>query len=231
MIEVKDVSKHFLFNKAIKHCTINIGTGKIIGLVGANGSGKTTFLQLLAGLLKPTKGIVTVDGNRVDRKISSKLAYSSDVDHYYFPYFLIRDLIYFYSTQFADFDKRKADTILDFMNLNQKEKIKYLSKGNRNRLKIAVTLARNAPYIILDEPFSGLDPMVRKAILKGLIQFVDLEKQTLLLTTHEVREVEPVLDEVVVMKAGEIVAHRSVDAIRLDYGLDVTEWMETFYQK
>ncbi len=228
MIEINHVTKKYMLNPAIKHINLTLNTGKIIGVIGENGSGKTTLLKLLAGLLQPSSGSVTIDSKKVNRKISKKLAYLTDMDYYY-PYFTVIELVRYYESQFLDFDKKKALEIISFMKLYHDQKIKYLSKGNKSRLKIAVTLARNAPYIVLDEPFSGLDPMVRKAIINSIIKFVNLEEQTLIMATHEVNEVEPILDEVLLMGEGKMIAHESVDDIREEYGMDVANWMESHY--
>lgn len=229
MIQVNNVSKRFLVTKALKDCSVSLGKGKIVGVIGENGSGKTTLLKLLAGLLRPTSGNITIDNEVVNRRISSKLAYLTDADYYY-PYFTVEELVQYYDSQFDDFDHEKAMEIIAFMKLQLNQKIKYLSKGNKNRLKIAVTLARNAPYVVLDEPFSGLDPLVRKAILKSMIRFIDLENQLLIITTHEVKEVEPILDEVILLKEGRIIAQQSVEDIREIYGMDVVTWMEKTYE-
>src|SRR5690606_29376301 len=115
----------------------------------------------------------------------------------YYRFFTVKDTIEFHASQFGDFDIEKAYEIMDFMKLEPEKKLKHLSKGNRGRVKIVLTLARHTPVVLMDEPFSGLDPMVRNSIVKGLISFVDLEKQLILITTHEIREIENILDEVV----------------------------------
>ena len=94
-----------------------------------------------------------------------------------------------------------------------------------------MTLGREADYYLLDEPFSGLDPMVRDDIAKGLIRFTDTERQTVLLSTHELKEVEPLLDEIVVLRGGRIIAHEAVDVIRDTYGKDATSWMVSLFRK
>lgn len=229
MIQLENVTKKYFMHKAVNQCTATLEPGKVIGIIGENGSGKTTLLKLLAGLLRPTKGNVLIDSKRANRSISEKLAYLTDMDYFY-PFFTVEELINFYQSQFADFDKKKALEIAAFMKLNVKRKTKHLSKGNLSRLKIAVTLSRNAPYVVLDEPFSGLDPMVRKAIINGIIKFIDLPNQTLIVTTHELAEVEPILDEVVLLKEGMIIAHKSVDYVREKYGMDIVDWMERAYE-
>lgn len=229
MIEIRHVTKNYLMYPAVKSVEVTFQLGKIIGVIGENGSGKTTLLKLLAGLLRPSSGSIMIDNQQVGRGISKKLAYLTDMDYYY-PYFTVIELVHYYKSQFADFDQDKALEIVSFMKLDHNQKIKHLSKGNKNRLKIAVTLGRRAPYIVLDEPFTGLDPMVRKAIMNSIIKFVDLEKQTVIMATHEVNEVEPILDEVLLMSKGKVIAHKSVDHIREEYGMDVLQWMESQYE-
>lgn len=228
MIELNHVTKKYLMYPAIKSVNVSFQSGKIIGVIGENGSGKTTLLKLLAGLLRPSSGSVLIDNQQVDRGISKRLAYLTDMDYYY-PYFTVIELVKYYKSQYTDFDQEKALEIISFMNLDHNQKIKHLSKGNRNRLKIAVTLGRCAPYIVLDEPFTGLDPMVRKAIMNSIIKFVDLEKQTVIMATHEVNEVEPILDEVLLMSKGKVIAHKAIDDIRETYEMDVINWMESHY--
>ena len=153
-----------------------------------------------------------------------------DADLFY-PYFTVNQLFDFYESQFTDFNPTKAKEIAQFLNLSLDSKIKNLSKGNRGRVKIAVTLGREADYYLLDEPFSGLDPMVRDDIAKGLIRFTDPERQTIILSTHELKEVEPLLDEIVVLRGGRIIAHEAVDEIRDTYGKDATSWMVSLFRE
>jgi len=230
MIELNNVSKKYGSQQAINNVTFTLPEGKIIGLVGENGSGKTTLLKLAAGLITPDSGTVQYDGLQITRRIATDVAYMSDADLFY-PYFTIGQLFDFYESQFVDFDLIKAKEIAQFLDLNLNSKIKSLSKGNRGRVKIAVTLGREAAYYLLDEPFSGLDPMVREDIAKGLILYTDTEKQTILLSTHEIKEVEPLLDEIVVLKGGQILAHQAVDEIREIHGMDATSWVISLFRK
>ncbi|WP_028783519.1 ABC transporter ATP-binding protein [Thalassobacillus devorans] len=229
MIELQHVSKKYLSNKALDDIDIHFSKGKIIGVIGENGSGKSTMLKLMAGLLQPTYGEVLVDEKRADRKISTKVAYMSDIDQFY-PFFTVNQLVEFYESQFSDFQTKKAGDILDFMDIEGAEKIKHLSKGNRGRVKMAVTLARNAPYILLDEPFSGLDPMVRTSLVQGVIQYIDLQSQTLIITTHEINEIEALLDEVIVLREGKILGQQSTENIRIKYQMNVVDWMKKLYE-
>lgn len=230
MIELNNVSKKYGGQQAIIDVTFTLPIGKIIGLVGENGSGKTTLLKLAAGLITPDSGTVQYDGRPITRRIATDIAYMPDADLFY-PYFTVGQLFDFYESQFVDFDLIKAKEIAQFLDLNLNSKIKSLSKGNRGRVKIAATLGREATYYLLDEPFSGLDPMVREDIAKGLIRYTDTEKQTILLSTHEIKEVEPLLDEIVVLRGGKILAHQAVDEIREVHGMDATSWMISLFRK
>lgn len=229
MIELKSITKKYGKRQALDDVTLTIPKGKIIGLVGENGSGKTTFLKLTAGLLTPDSGYAEYEGTKITRRIAAKIAYMPDADLFY-PYFTVEQLFDFYESQFEDFDLVKAKELAQFLNVSLNSKIKNLSKGNRGRVKIAVTLGREASYYLLDEPFSGLDPMVRDDIAKGLIRFTDTEEQTILLSTHELKEVEPLLDEIVVLREGQIIAHEAVDEIRDKHGQDATSWMVSLFR-
>lgn len=229
MIDLSHVSKKYGSRHALKEVTLTFPVGKMIGLVGENGSGKTTMLKLLGGLLTPNKGEVRFRGVQVTRRIASDVAYMPDADLFY-PYFTVQQVFDFYDSQFEDFDMVKAKEIAQFLNISLEDKMKHLSKGNRGRVKIAATLGREATYFLLDEPFSGLDPMVRGDIVKGLIQFTDIERQTIIMSTHEIKEIEPLLDEIVVLKSGEVIAHEPVDEIRDLYGMDAKSWMISLFK-
>jgi len=224
MIRFDNVTKRFGKDYAIKEGSLVLEQGKIIGLLGPNGSGKSTSLKLMAGLVKPNNGEVTVNGQIATRRVARTVAYLTELDFYYEP-FTVYDMIKYYASQFEDFRMDKAKELLQFMKLEPGKKIKQLSKGNRGRLKLVLALAREAEYILLDEPFSGLDPMVRDSIVKGLLTFVDFGKQTIVIATHEIDEIEPLLDEVILIKNGNFLAKENVEHIREVERLSVKEWM------
>lgn len=230
MISIQQVSKKFLSKSALENVSLELESGKIIGLVGENGSGKSTTLKLIAGLNKPTKGTITINGVPSTHRIANQVAYLSELDEYY-SFYNVGQTIDFHASQFPDFNKEKAEEIREFMNLDRNAKLKHLSKGNRGRLKIVLTLAREVPVILMDEPLSGLDPMVRESIVKGLISFIDLEKQVVLITTHEIKEIETILDDVIVIKDGSIIGHHNVESLRIEQNMGIVEWMTTIYNK
>lgn len=229
MIKLTNVTKKYGTKLALNQVNLELTKGKLIGLVGENGSGKSTTLKLIAGLSHPTSGDITVNGEKVSRNIASSVAYLSELDAYY-RFFNVEQAIEFHASQFPDFDMEKAYNIMTFMKLDPKKKLKHLSKGNRGRVKIVLALARKAPIVLMDEPFSGLDPMVRNSIVKGLISFVDLEHQLILITTHEIREIETILDEVIAIKVGNVIAHRNVDDLRKETQKSIVDWMTDIYE-
>ncbi|MGZ4123249.1 MAG: AAA family ATPase, partial [Tumebacillaceae bacterium] len=142
----------------------------------------------------------------------------------------VAETLRYYATLFADFDLSKARDMLEFMKLDPQQRVGSLSKGNLARLKMVLTLSRNAPLVLLDEPLSGLDPMIRDSIIKGLIAFINVPEQTVIMTTHEVAEVEPLLDMVVGLQDGRIVCIDEVENIRSTYGHGLVAWMKEAFR-
>lgn len=228
MIQMTNVSKKYMKMSALKDISLTIPIGKIIGIVGENGSGKSTLLKLIAGLSLPTSGRVTVNGETANRRISKIVSYLSELDSFNYM-FTVRDALDFQDSQFTDFNMAKAEEIMKFMQLEPHMKIKNLSKGNRGRLKIMLTLAREVPYILMDEPLSGLDPMVRESIVKGMISYVDLESQTLIMTSHEITEIESILDCFIAIRDGSLLRMADVEELHESEGLRITDWMKKAY--
>lgn len=230
MIEVHGVCKSYRRKKAADHIDFTLPEGSgIVGIIGANGSGKSTLLKLLAGLARPDKGSIRVNGANVSRRSASDIAYLSETESYY-SFYTVKEMIDFYASQFPDFNRKKADDMMAFMNIDKSSRIKSLSKGSRGRVKIMLVLSREASVILMDEPLSGLDPMVKESIVKGLISYIDVERQTVLLTTHELGEIEPLLDQVMLMKDGQMLAWEYTEDIRLKHGLSTVEWMKSYYE-
>lgn len=229
-IQLRDIVKKYGSNYALNMINLTFEKGKIYGLVGPNGSGKSTLLKLITGLVFPTSGIVTVNDETVTRKTSQSVAYLTELDMFY-ETFTVQETIDFVSSQFADFNLERAQRLLKEMKLNCHKKVKSLSKGNRGRLKLVTTLARDTDVILLDEPFSGLDPMVRDAIVKSLLQYVDFDKQIILIATHEINEIEPLLDEVIAIYYGSVIGQKNVEQLREEQGLSVLNWFKSAVNK
>lgn len=231
IVSFQNVSKRYQLQEAVHNLTFELSAGKVIGMIGPNGSGKTTTLKLMSGLLQPTRGTVLFDGEPVRRRTAAgKMSYLSDAAAVY-SFYTVGQMVDYYHGIFSDFDKQKAREMLSFMNLDENQNVRTLSKGNLGRLKIVLTVSRNASLIVMDEPLSGLDPLVRQSIMKGLISFVDLAIQTVVLSTHEVEEVEPLLDVVMLLQHGEMKAMAYTDDIRTEYGKNMVEWMKTVLER
>ncbi|WP_254635061.1 ABC transporter ATP-binding protein [Paenibacillus sp. GbtcB18] len=219
------VSKSFIGKRVLKDVSFHIPRGQIIGIIGTNGSGKSTVLKLMAGLLQPSKGRVELEGQRVSRISSRRVAFLPEQDVFY-PTHTVDRTLRFYTAMYRDFDIAKALELTESFGLDLKEKVARLSKGNRARLKIVLVLARQVPLIVMDEPLSGLDPLVRESIIRTVISYVDMEEQTLVLSTHEVDEIEPLLDRVILIRDGEVVRDEAVEQIQSEYGIGLVNWMK-----
>lgn len=225
-VKLSNVSKRYGKDFSLKNVSLAFETGKIYGLLGPNGSGKSTTLKLIAGLVYPNGGKVEVDNEEVTRKICRKVAYLTELDMFY-PSFTVGEMVEFYVSQFADFDPKKAEQLLQEMKLDPGKKIKQLSKGNRGRLKLVLALSRKSQVLLLDEPFSGLDPMVRDSIVKSLLSYINFDEQTVIIATHEIDEIEPLLDEAIVIFYGNIIGQKNVETLREEEGLSVLEWFKS----
>lgn len=230
MLQLSNVSFRYMKKPILQDMSFSIPVGQIIGLVGENGSGKSTLLKVLAGLLRPSSGEVLLNGMPVTRRSADKIAYLPDTD-LFFDFYTGEQLFQHYASQFEDFSYDKACIVAEFLNVDKNMKLGQLSKGNRGRMKMAATLGREVPFYLMDEPFSGLDPIVREQLIKGLIQFTDIENQTILLSTHELYEVEPILDQIILLQNGSIIAHEEVETIRDVTNKDAVQWMKTYYKK
>jgi len=225
-VKLRNVSKRYGKDFSLKNVSLTFETGKIYGLLGPNGSGKSTTLKMIAGLVYPNNGKVEVDAEEVTRKICKKVAYLTELDMFYSS-FTVGNMIEFYASQFSDFDMEKAEQLLIDMKLDRAKKIKQLSKGNRGRLKLVLTLSRKSPVLLLDEPFSGLDPMVRDSIVKSLLSYINFDEQTVIIATHEIDEIEPLLDEAIVIFQGDIIGQKNVETLREEEGVSVLEWFKS----
>ncbi|NMO78595.1 ABC transporter ATP-binding protein [Niallia alba] len=225
MIQFQHVTKKYGKDYAVNNINLSLEEGKIYGLLGTNGSGKSTILKMIAGLVQPTNGEVLVNKKKANRRIAEEVSYLTELDRFY-ESFTVHDMVQFSALQFNDFQLDKAKELLEFIHLDGDKKIKHLSKGNRGRLKLVLCLARTVPILLLDEPFSGLDPLVRESIVKSLLTYIDFGKQTVVVATHEIAEVESILDNIIVLNNGDLIANLSVEDLREDKGQSIIEWMK-----
>jgi ABC-2 type transport system ATP-binding protein len=193
----------------------------VVGILGANGSGKTTLIKILTGLLRQTSGEVLIDGNKVGVKTKSVVSYLPDRNFLY-KWMRIEDACHMYKDFYTDFDEAKFNELLAFMNLNRSMKIDSLSKGMHEKLNLALVLSRNAQLYILDEPIAGVDPVARDQILDAIINNYN-EDSSMIITTHLVRDMESMFEEVVFLKDGQIILTGNAEALRAEKGKQIEE--------
>lgn len=222
---LKNVTKTYGKKIALKRINLSFEKGRIYGLLGPNGSGKSTMLKLMAGLVFPNEGTVTLNGHPVTRRSNEQVAYLTELDMFY-DVFTVGETVDYMASQFADFNIEKARELLEELKLDASQKVRSLSKGNRGRLKLVTTLARDTEAILLDEPFSGLDPMVRDSIVTSLLKYIDFENQVLIIATHEITEIESLLDKAVAIHYGTVIGQESVEKLREEQGLSVLQWFK-----
>lgn len=212
ILQCKNLSKKYGATEALKSIDLELEAGRIVGLLGPNGSGKTTFIKLANGLLKPTEGELLIDGNKPGRQTKAMVAYLPDRD--FLPdYMSVSQLIKYYSDFFDDMNIDKAEEMLKNLDLDKDMKLKKMSKGTKEKVQLILTMSRDARVYFLDEPIAGVDPAARDYILKTIITNYNPDA-LVVISTHLIADVENVLDEVVFIKEGNIVLHKDADAIR-----------------
>lgn len=227
ILKCDNLCKFYGGKEAIKNLNFELKRGRIIGLLGPNGSGKTTLIKIANGLLTPTSGQLLINGEKVG--IESKKIVSYLPDCVLIPEWMkVSQLIDFYRDFYADFDTDKANKMLENLSIVKDLKFKTLSKGNKEKVQLILTMSRNAELYLLDEPMGGVDPATRDYILNTIISNYS-ENSTVVISTHLIADVEQVLDEVLFINNGEIVLQSTVDEIRDNKGKSVdTLFREVF---
>ena len=203
----------------IRDIALSVSGGEILTLIGPNGSGKTTTIKLLNGLLQPTSGSVLIDGQAPGTYTHSIISYLPD-KNYLNDAMKVNDLISFFADFYTDFDRVKATDMLDSLQIDPLNRLKTLSKGNQEKVQLILTMSRKAQLYVLDEPIAGVDPAARDYILSTILSNYS-EDASVLLSTHLIADVERVLDEVIFLKEGAMVLHDTVDHIREEHGKSV----------
>jgi ABC-2 type transport system ATP-binding protein len=228
MIELEGVQKRYLLKQALSDIDLRIPRGRIVGLLGPNGSGKSTLLKLLAGLIHPTAGMIRVNGRPLTVQHKKHIAYLPEIDHLY-GWMTVTETLRFLSGFYGDWQADKAADMLIAMELEGNQKVRNLSKGMRARLKLVAAMSRSVPLVLLDEPFSGIDPPSRGAIIRSIIREFQAEDQTILLSTHSVAESEPMFDDVIFLQQGRIKLFDSAENMRSEYGCSLENIWERVY--
>ena len=212
VLEYKSVNKTFGEKQVLNNVNLQIKSNKIVGLLGKNGSGKSTLFKLANDLLTVTSGEVLVDGKPVS--VESKKIVSYLPERTYFdPSLKVSDAIKLFETFYEDFNKEKAENLLEDLQLDKDMKLSKMSKGMKEKVQLVLVMSRRAKIYILDEPLGGVDPASRDYILQTILKNFDKDA-TLLISTHMIADIEKILDEVVFIDNGEIIIHESADKLR-----------------
>ncbi|MGG5315715.1 ATP-binding cassette domain-containing protein [Enterococcus sp. AZ072] len=216
-IEVKNVHYRKNSHEIFSDLNFSLGKGRIVALLGENGSGKTTIMRLLSGLALNWKGQMSIDGTIIGDETKSKVSYIVNLND--FPKdFTISKVLDFYRRFYADYSSERAEELLNFMEINPQSKLKTLSRGQLEKAALVATLARKTEIYLLDEPLSGIDLLTREKIIQSLIRWFD-EKSLILLTTHQMTEIENIVDEVMILKNRQIIQHQDMELLRETRGI------------
>ncbi|MFY9214123.1 MAG: ABC transporter ATP-binding protein [Tissierellaceae bacterium] len=219
IVEIRDLSKQYMRTKALDNVDLNIKQGRIVGILGPNGSGKTSLMKIIAGILRQTRGEILIDGLVPGPATKAIVSYLPDRNFLY-RWMKIDDAINFFKDFYEDFDEGKADELLSFMNLDRGMKIDALSKGMHEKLNLTLVLSRKAKLYVLDEPIAGVDPVARDQILDAIIKNYN-NNSTMIITTHLVRDIESVFDEVIFLKEGVVILQGNAEELREEKGMQI----------
>ena len=218
MLEIKNVTKNFGEKKALNSLSFNIPTGSIFGLIGSNGSGKSTLLRVISGVYEPDGGSVEIDGVSTyeNPKVKAQCFFISD-----FPYFYnnstVANLSVLYKSMYPSWSDDKFRKLACMFPININDRIINMSKGMQRQAALILALSTCPRYIFLDEIFDGLDPVVRHLLKRILIEHVAEHQMTVIIASHNLRELEDLCDRICLMHRGSILMERDIDSLRLEF--------------
>ncbi len=227
MLECREITKTYGRKTAVDHVSLHIQPGRIYAMLGPNGSGKTTLMKMAVGLVKPTSGGFYYNGRPVGQNSRREIAYMS-TEPYFYPWMTVGDVGKYYRDFFEDFSQEKYESLLKRMELTPELKAKALSSGMMAKLKIAVTMARNARVYLLDEPLNGIDLLARDDIIASVIEAAE-QDVSLVISSHLVDELERVADEAIFMKESHLVDVCGVEELRMTQGKSVVDRYREIY--
>lgn len=236
MIEIKNVSKTYKRMQgikirkieALKNVSFNIEKGKITALLGINGVGKSTMLKAIAGLINIDSGEIRIDREKINEKIYNKLAFVPDVQSH-FSNTTIKETFEFMEVFYPKWNKEKSKEMMNIFKLDEDEIIDNLSKGNIARVKLILGFCQDPEYILLDEPFTGIDLFKREEFIGVIARYME-ENQAIIITTHEIVEIESLVDEVIILDEGQIITSFNAEELREREGKSILDKMREVYK-
>ena len=215
MIEIRNLSKSYGKKKVLDKLNCNIKTGSIYGLIGANGAGKSTLLRIINDVFKRDEGTVLVNEEEVEnnQELKQKLVFVPD-DLFFYPSYTLKDMGKFYSAMYKKFDMKYLEELAGILKLNMNEKIQNFSKGMKRQCALICALSTNAEYMFFDETFDGLDPVVRNLMKKIIAKQMEKNNTTIIMTSHNLRELEDICDNLGLLYKGGILFESDVDSLK-----------------
>ena len=228
LVECKNLTKKYGEKEALREVNLEIPRGKIIGLLGKNGSGKTTLIKLINDLLTPTSGEVLFKGKPLGVESKRRISYLPERT-YLNRALKVRQVLDYFADFYDNFDTQKARRLITKFDLEEEQKIAAMSKGMQEKLQLALVMARNVDLYILDEPLGGVDPATRDYILDVILENFN-PRASLMISTHLIADVERILDEVIFINRGEIIAQAGADDLRAKKHASIDEiFRKEFY--
>lgn len=219
--EFTNLTKKYGSKTALDSINLNIPQGSIVGLLGPNASGKTTLLKLAAGLLTPTAGDIKICGLNPGYKSKELVAYQPD-KVYLNEWMKVSDLLAMMKDFYSNFNLDKATDMIKNLKINTNDKLKTMSKGTKEKVQLILTMSRNVPLYILDEPIGGVDPAARDYILNTIITNYS-ENSSVIISTHLISDIEMILNHIIFIKEGNIVRQGDTEDIREKEGKSIDE--------
>lgn len=221
LLEIKDLNKSFDNKEILKDINLSIQNGKIIGLLGKNGVGKTTLIKLINDLLTPTSGEILIKGKKIGIETKKVISYLPERT-YLNKQMKVSEVISYFEDFYDNFDSEKAKKLLKDLDLDINQKLAKMSKGMQEKVQLVLVMSRNADLYVLDEPLGGVDPATRDYILDTILSNFN-ENASVIISTHLISDIEKILDEVIFIDKGQIVLQSDADKLRTKENASIDE--------
>ena len=221
ILEINNLNKSFDNKEILKDINLSIQSGKIIGLLGKNGVGKTTLIKLINDLLTPTSGEILINGQKIGVETKKVISYLPERT-YLNKQMKVSEVISYFGDFYDNFDSEKAKKLLKDLDLDINQKLTQMSKGMQEKVQLVLVMSRNADLYVLDEPLGGVDPATRDYILDTILSNFN-ENASVIISTHLISDIEKILDEVIFIDKGQIVLQSDADKLRTKENASIDE--------
>ena len=221
LVEITNLTKKYEGEIVLDNISLTIPEGRIIGLLGANGAGKTTIIKIITGVIKDYKGKILIDNHCPGKYTKSIVSYLPDKT-YLSSWMKVKDILDLFTDFYIDFDKNKAIELLKLLNIDINQNVTKLSKGNYEKVQLVIVMSRNAKLYVLDEPLGGVDPASRDMIIDTILTNYN-DKSSVLLSTQLIQDVERAFDGIIILKDNKVFINDEVDNVRVKFGKSIDE--------